>query len=130
MVRADGAFGAGAKKEGKREIEPSAATPGPDEQQLDEVFRTHTITGGELTNETADLPGANSDERPPGSGEKPVDGWVAGVPVVDGLADSGWVECGSGRRFRMQMVVRASEIQKDWVRSMVFAPEGETPSWL
>ena len=127
MVRADGAFGAGAKKEGKREIEPSAATPGPDEQQLDAVFSTHIITGGELTNETVDLPGADSEQWSPDPSEMPVEGWVAGMPVVNGVLDSGWVECGRGRRFRMQMVVRASEIQKDWVRSMVFAPDDETP---
>ena len=128
MVRAGGAFGAGAKKEGTREIEPSAATPGPDERKLDAVFRTHIITGGGLTNETAGLPGGDSDERLPDPREMPVEGWVAGVPVVDGVADSGWVECGSGRRFRMQMVVKASEMQKDWVRSIMFAPDGETPS--
>ena len=81
-----------------------------------------------MTNETAGIPGGDFDERLPDPRKMPVEGWVAGVPVVDGVADSGWVECGSGRRFRMQMVVKASEMQKDWVRSIMFAPDGETPS--
>lgn len=72
-------------------------------------------------------PGGVRPEEPSLNPEAPfVEGWVANMPVIEGVADSGWVESDRGR-FRVQMVVRSSEIQRNWVRSMVFASDGETP---
>ena len=35
-----------------------------------------------------------------------IEGWVAGVPVVDGIADSGWTDCDGGR---VRLVVRVKD---------------------
>ena len=114
------------EKKAPREVEPRPAALRPDEQELGEVSSTHTTAGGELTTETAGLPGACPEERSPDLSNLPVEGWVADMPVIEGVADSGWVESARGR-FRVQMVVRSSEIQRNWVRSMVFSSDGETP---
>ena len=102
-----------------RGIEPSPATPGPTERELGVIAFKGTKRGGELQSGALD-PGGVCPEAPL------VEGWVADMPVIEGVADSGWVESDRGR-FRVQMVVRSSEIQRNWVRSMVFSSDGETP---
>ena len=109
-----------------RGTEPSPATLGPAERKLGVIAFKGTKTGGELQSAALD-PGGVCPEEPSLSPEAPlVEGWVAGMPVIEGVADSGWVESDRGR-FRVQMVVRSSEIQRNWVRSMVFSSDGETP---
>ena len=109
-----------------RGIEPSPATLGSAERELGVIAFKSTKTGGELQSEAPD-PGGVRPEEPSLNPEPPlVEGWVANMPVIEGVADSGWVESDRGR-FRVQMVVRSSEIQRNWVRSMVFASDGETP---
>ena len=100
-----------------REVEPRPAAPRPDEQQLGEVFCTHNTSGGGLTTETAESPECcfcDLSLDPDGSR---IEGWVAGVPVVDGVADSGWADCEGGR---VRLVVRVKDCpeQREWVRAM------------
>ena len=109
-----------------REIGTSAAAPRPTERELGVIAFKGTETGGELQSAALD-PGGVCPEETSLSSEAPlVEGWVADMPVIEGVADSGWVESDRGR-FRVQMVVRSSEIQRNWVRSMVFSSDGETP---
>ena len=49
-----------------------------------------------------------------------IEGWVAGVPVVDGVADSGWLVC-KGGRVRLVVHVSDSPEQREWVRGMAYA---------
>ena len=107
----------GSNEMAPREFEPSAAALRPDERKLGEVFCTHTTTGGGLTTEAAELPGARLQERSPDRSNLLVEGWVAGVPVVGGVADSGWQACDGGR---VRLVVRVKDCpeQREWVRAM------------
>ena len=102
-----------------REVEPRPAVPRPDEQELGEVFCTHITIGGGLTTGMAELPGDWSQDRPLDPDGSSIEGWVAGVPVVDGVADSGWQPCEGGR---VRLVVRVvdSPEQREWVRAMSY----------
>ena len=107
----------GLNERAPREIEPSAVARRPDEQQLGEVCSTHTTRGGGLTTELAALPGAACEECSPDFDHSRIEGWVAGVPVVDGVADSGWTDC-EGGRVRLVVRVKDSPEQREWVRAM------------
>ena len=107
----------GSNETAPREVKPRPAALRPDEQQLGEVFCTHITTGGGFTTETAELPGAWPQERSSDPSNLLVEGWVAGIPVVDGVADSGWQGCDGGR---VRLVVRVTDCpeQREWVRAM------------
>lgn len=99
-------------RNGPREGGASSAALRPTEQKPEEVVVNHSGSASCAQTDGPEL----SHGR--------FEGCVAGVVVVDGVADTGWVEM-DGRRFRMTMVVKSTDIQRDWVRSMVFAPGGE-----
>ena len=109
----------GAKKTGSREIEPSATTLRPDERKLGAVAVKDTEQGVGLQTEAAETRGRCPEPRALGLDSVPVEGWVAGVPVVDGVADSGWRECEGGRA---RLVVRVKDCpeQREWVRAMAY----------
>ena len=107
----------GSNETAPREIEPSAVALRPDEQQLDAVFCIHTTPGGGFSTETAGCPGAWPQERSLDLDGSRIEGWVAGVPVVDGVADSGWTDC-EGGRVRLVVRVTDSPEQREWVRAM------------
>ncbi|MDE2786001.1 MAG: hypothetical protein OXL37_04995 [Chloroflexota bacterium] len=70
-----------------------------------------------MTTETAQFLGAWPRERSADFDHSLIEGWVAGVPVVDGVGDSGWTDCEGGR---VRLVVRVKDCpeQREWVRSM------------
>ena len=72
-----------------------------------------------MTNEAAELPEPGASEWSPTTGKLLVEGWVAGVPVIGGVADSGWVDCEGGRVRLVVRVVDRPE-QREWVRAMSY----------
>ena len=101
-----------------REIEPSAAAPGSDEDKLESAFLYCIDHGGffAITEPFAVWP----EERSLDLSVSRIEGWVAGVPVVDGVADSGWLVC-KGGRVRLVVHVSDSPEQREWVRGMAYA---------
>ena len=85
----------GAKKKiGPREIGPSAATQRSAERELGVIESKSTQQGGDLANVGAPEPrAAGPEESVSCIDDVAIEGWVAGLPVVDGVADSGWVSC-------------------------------------
>ena len=65
----------------------------------------------------AELPGTRFQDRLPDASNLLVEDWVAGVPAVDGVADSGWQACDGGR---VRLVVRVKDCleQREWVQAM------------
>ena len=100
-----------------REIEPSAVAPRPDERKLGAVVINNTEQGGELQTEAKEHSAIWPDECVLDLDSAQVEGWVAGVPVVDGVADSGWQPC-KGGRVRLVVRVRDCPEQREWVRAM------------
>ena len=100
-----------------REIGTSAAAPRPTKRELGVIAFKGTKTGGELQSETSAPGGIWPAERSSDWDPSGIEGWVAGVPVVDGLADSGWTDCERGR---VRLVVRVKDCpeQREWVRAM------------
>ena len=111
----------GAKKKiGPREIGPSAATLRSAERELGVIESKSTQQGGDLANVGASEPrAAGPEESVSCIDDLAIEGWVAGLPVVDGVADSGWVSCEGGR---VRLVVRVvdSPEQREWVRAMSY----------
>ena len=102
-----------------REIEPSSVVPRPTERKLGVIAFKGTKTGGELQSEASDPGGIWPEERALDPNSVPVEGWVAGVPVMDGVADSGWCECEGGRA-RLVVRVKNCPEQREWVRAMAY----------
>ncbi len=110
----------GTKKMAPRGIEPSPATLGPTEQALEVIESKSTKQGGDLANVGAPEPRASwPEERELHLDDVAIEGWVAGLPVVHGVADSGWEACEGGR---VRLVVRVvdSPEQREWVRAMSY----------
>ena len=106
----------GIKKE-LREIRPYAAALEPDEQKLETVFVNHTEHVGPLATAAAEPVGIWPEERSLDLSVSHIEGWVAGAPVVDGVADSGWQPC-EGGRVRLVARVKDCPEQREWVRAM------------
>ena len=100
------------KGSGAREIEPSAATPRPAERTLDKVILDDTELKCDLQTEGEEDSAEQEDSLP-------VDGWLAGLPVVGGEADSGWLDCPGGR-IRLVVQVKSSPEQREWIRAQVY----------
>ena len=100
-----------------REIEPSDAAPRPDDRELEAVaFNAREIDGRLQTTESGSVgiwPELRSMDLDPN--DSPVEGWVAGFPVVDGVADSGWQECEGGR---LRLIVKVPDCpgRREWAR--------------
>ena len=109
----------GAKKEAPRELGPSAAAPRPDERELEVVIFKHTEQGDGLQTTAAELDGIWREKRLLAPDDSRIEGWVAGVPVVGGVADSGWQER-LGGRVRLQVRVVSCPDQKEWVWAMAY----------
>ena len=107
----------GSNETAPREIDPSAVALRPDEKQLDAVFCIHTTSAGEFSIEATESPGTWPQDRLLALDGSRIEGWVAGVPVVDGIADSGWTDC-EGGRVRLVVRVRDCPEQREWVRAM------------
>ena len=108
----------GAKRVGPREMGTSAATLRSAELELGVIACKSTKQGGDLANVWAPEPRAAwLEERELHLDDVVVEGWVADLPVVDGVADSGWVSCEGGRVRLMVHVVDCPE-QREWVRAM------------
>ncbi len=106
------------KRTEPREIRASSAAPRPAEQSLEEVVSDDSGLGG-CWQSAAEPGGIWPEERSLDLDGSPVEGWVAGLPVVDGVADSGWKECKGGR---VRLVVRVKDCpeQREWVRVMSY----------
>ena len=116
MAKQPSGFGKRQKRTAPREIGPSSAAPRPVEREPEEVVVNHT-TLGEGFQSAAGPRGIWPEERSLDLDGAHIEGWVAGVPVVDGVADSGWQEC-EGGRVRLVVRVTDSPDQKEWVRAM------------
>ena len=117
MAKQPSGFGKRQKRTAPREIGPSSAAPRPVEREPEEVVVNHTTFGGGFQS-AAGPRGIWPEERSLDLDGAHIEGWVAGVPVVDGVADSGWQEC-EGGRVRLVVRVTDSPDQKEWVRAMV-----------
>ena len=102
-----------------REIEPSAAAARPGEQKLGEVVFKDIQCVTELQTENDMGFGIPGDECGSVADSVGVEGWVAGVPVCGGVADSGWQEC-EGGRVRFVARVKLCPAQREWVRAQMF----------
>ena len=108
------------KKCGPREIGTPAADPRSAEQELGVISFKATKQGGDWQTERAPEPrGAWPEERVLDLDDVAIEGWVAGVPVVDGVADSGWHPC-KGGRVRLVVRVGGCPEQREWVRAMAY----------
>ncbi len=107
------------EKPAPRGVEPSPAAPRPGERKLGAVAANGKRQGGELQTDAKDHSAIWPDERALDLDSAQVEGWVAGVPVVDGVADSGWREC-QGGRVRLVVTVADSAEQREWVRAMMY----------
>ena len=116
MAKQPSGFGKRQKRTAPREIGPSSAAPRPVEREPEEVVFNHTTLGGGFQS-AAGPRGIWPEERSLDLDGAHIEGWVAGVPVVDGVADSGWQEC-EGGRVRLVVRVTDSPDQKEWVRAM------------
>ena len=116
MAKQPSGFGKRQKRTAPREIGPSSAAPRPVEREPEEVVVNHTTFGGGFQS-AAGPRGIWPEERSLDLDGAHIEGWVAGVPVVDGVADSGWQEC-EGGRVRLVVRVTDSPDQKEWVRAM------------
>ena len=106
------------KRTEPREIRASSAAPRPTEQQPESVFVNVTGLGG-CWQSAAEPDGIWPEDRSLDLDGSPVEGWVAGLPVVDGVADSGWKEC-KGGRVRLVVQVKDCPEQREWVRVMSY----------
>ena len=106
-------------KEEPREIGPCAAAPQPDESKLETVCSHFNNQEDFLATAVTEPVGIWPEERTLDLSVSRIDGWVAGVPVVDGVADSGWVDC-EGGRVRFVVHVCDSPEQREWVRAMSY----------
>ena len=99
------------------EFERYAAAPEPNEDELETVFFDSTNQGGFLSTAVPELAGVWPEERSLDLSGSRIEGWVAGLPVVDGVADSGWEPCEGGR---VRVVIRVGDFpaQREWVRAM------------
>ena len=100
-----------------REIEPSAVAPRPAERELRVIPLTLSEQGGGLQSATSDPGGIWPEEVLLDPNVSDIEGWVAGLPVVGGVADSGWQPC-KGGRVRLVVHVVDSLEQREWVRAM------------
>ena len=110
----------GAKKMGPREMGPSAATLRSAELEPGVIENQSTQQGGDLANVSAPEPRASwPEERDLDLDDVAIEGWVAGLPVVDGVADSGWEACEGGR---VRLVINVGDYpeQREWVRAMSY----------
>ena len=104
------------KRTEPREIGASSAAPRPAEQSLEEVVSDDSGLGG-CWQSAAEPGGIWPEERSLDLDGSLVEGWVAGLPVVDGVADSGWKVC-KGGRVRLVVQVKDCPEQREWVRVM------------
>lgn len=102
---------------GPREFERHTATPKPNEDKLGAVSFDSNGQEGFLSTGSAEPVGVWPEERSLDLSTSQVEGWVVGLPVVDGVADSGWQSC-KGGRVRLVVRVAACPEQREWVRAM------------
>lgn len=100
-----------------REFGRCAAAPEPNEDKLGAVFVDSNEQGGFLSTAATGPVGVWPEERSLDLSAAQVEGWVVGLPVVDGVADSGWQPC-KGGRVRLVVRVAACPEQREWVRAM------------
>ena len=100
-----------------REFGTSAAAPRSAERELGVISFKNTKEGGDWQSDEMGPRGVWPEERELNLDGVPVEGWVAGAPVVDGVADTGWTECPGGR-VRLVVNVRDCPEQREWVRAM------------
>ena len=106
-------------REEPREFGRCATAPKPDEDKLGTVLFEFNGQEGFLSTAAAEPVGVWPEERSLGLSASRVEGWVMGLPVVDGVADSGWRER-HGSRVRLVVNVADSPEQREWVRLTAF----------
>ena len=102
-----------------REFGRYVAAPGPNEDKLGAVFCDSNEQGGFLSTAVAEPVGVWPEERSLDLSASRIEGWVLGLPVVDGVADSGWQEH-QGSRVRLVVKVADNPEQRKWVRLTAF----------
>ena len=112
-----------------REVEPRPVALGPDERELGVVVRTHNTTGGEFQTDASDTGDKSTEERSPNPGDSRIEGWVAGIPVLEGVGAATLTK-NNGVQVRMEVVVGSNRAQVEWLKSRLFGggeiEEGET----
>ena len=100
-----------------REIGASAAAPRPDESKLESAYSHFNNQRDFLATAVTESVGVWPEERSLDLSVSKIEGWVAGLPVVDGVADSGWEACDGGR---VRVVINVGDYpeQREWVRAM------------
>lgn len=129
MEKQSSAFGRPKKRMEPREIAPSVAAPGPDEQEPKAVVSDDTEPGSGLQTGAEERPVIRPEQRDLGVDTAAVDGWVAGIPVVGGVGES-TLSVKNGVQVRMAVVVGENRVQVEWLKSRLFGgaevEDGET----
>ena len=136
MEKQSSGFGRPKKRMEPREIAPSVAAPGPDEQEPKAVvFDTEPGSGLHGTGKRfakelwEERPVIRPEQRDLGVDTAAVDGWLAGIPVVGGVGES-TLSVKNGVQVRMAVVVGENRAQVEWLKSRLFGgaevEDGET----
>ncbi len=119
VIRAGAAMRADEWGGGPRASAHPAAAPEPDERKLGTVVCKHTKQGGDWQIGSEEALDPSPGQRVPGPQSVAVEGWIAGVPVVGGVADSGWLDCPGGR-LRLVVTFKDCADQREWVRARAY----------
>ena len=98
---------------------PAPRPPQPDERKLETVFSHFNNQEDFLATVVTEPVGVWPEERSLDLSDSRIEGWMAGLPIVDGVADSGWQPCEGGR---VRVVIRVGDFpaQREWVRAMSY----------
>ena len=107
------------KEGGPRASTNPAATPEPDERELGAVVSKDTKQGGDWQTGSEEPLDPSVGQRVFRPQSMAVEGWIAGLPVVGGVADSGWQDCPGGR-VRLVVTVKDCPDQREWVRARAY----------
>ena len=119
MEKQSSGFGRPKKRMEPREIAPSVAAPGPDEQEPKAVIFDDTEPGSGLQTGAEERPVIRPEQRDLGVDTTAVDGWVADIPVVGGVGES-TLSVKNGVQVRMAVVVEENRAQVEWLKSRLF----------
>lgn len=116
-------------REEPREFGRFATAPEPNEVELETAIFDSSDRGDDFQLAPADLGIAYSKENEKGFDAAPVDGLLAGIPVVGGVGEFA-LKGKDGVLVRMEVVVEQNRAQLEWLKSRLFGgdanEDGET----